>query len=104
MNNEGLIIEDIAGICPCQAEGTMDGFPFCFRIRHGSWELDVVSPGCDAADASTWGDSEVYRAGGINRGVGYVSSNAVVATLQRAYASFRTWPDKPHRNAQEAPE
>jgi hypothetical protein len=45
--NEGLIITSIGGYCPCQADGTMDGFPFYFRARWDGWTLSVAAPGED---------------------------------------------------------
>lgn len=36
-----LIIDDIGGNCPVQAEGFFDGIPFYFRARGSHWSLDV---------------------------------------------------------------
>ena len=37
-------IESIGGMCPTQAEGTLnDGRRFYFRARHGVWSLQVGS-------------------------------------------------------------
>ena len=34
----------LAGACPQQAHGTIDGLPFYLRVRHGRWWL-VIAPG-----------------------------------------------------------
>ena len=50
MISEGLLIDWISGMCPVQAEGWMDGFPFYFRARHCGWTLTVSAPGTDPCD------------------------------------------------------
>lgn len=34
-------LEQIGGGCPTQAWGTIGGYSFYFRARHGTWTLDV---------------------------------------------------------------
>ena len=36
-----LIIEHIGGMCPMQAEGTIDGVPFYFRAEGHHWSFSV---------------------------------------------------------------
>lgn len=36
-----LIITDIGGNCPVQAEGTIDGVPFYFRARGDQWSMGI---------------------------------------------------------------
>lgn len=36
-----VIINEIYGNCPVQAEGTIDGKEFYFRARYASWRLEV---------------------------------------------------------------
>lgn len=36
-----LTIDYLGGQCPLQAEGTWDGTPFYFRVRHGRWQLGL---------------------------------------------------------------
>lgn len=36
-------IENIGGECPVQATGTIDGEPFYFRARWGTWRLSIGS-------------------------------------------------------------
>ena len=45
----GIIITDLGGNCPVQAEGTIDSKPFYFRARGETWSIGigknpVVSP------------------------------------------------------------
>jgi hypothetical protein len=35
------VIDVIGGSCPVQAEGTIDGVPFYFRARGGSWTMAI---------------------------------------------------------------
>lgn len=37
MRTPYLVIENIGGNCPVQAEGTMQGLPWYFRARHERW-------------------------------------------------------------------
>jgi hypothetical protein len=36
-----LIVDLIGGNCPLQAEGTINGVPFYFRARGGSWSMGI---------------------------------------------------------------
>lgn len=36
-----IIIETIGGLCPVQAEGTIDGKPFYFRARGQRWTIGI---------------------------------------------------------------
>lgn len=40
MDNE-IKIDYIGGVCPIQAEGTINGEPFYFRSRHQHWSLCI---------------------------------------------------------------
>lgn len=48
-------IEMIGGNCPVQAEGLIDGQPFYFRARGGSWSLSIGSDFEDHGAFSTRG-------------------------------------------------
>jgi len=41
VNDTGIVIDWIAGNCPVQAEGSIDGHEFYFRARHTHWRLEV---------------------------------------------------------------
>lgn len=42
-----IIYEDIGGMMPNQASGTVNGNPFYFRARWGHWSIAIVKPGHD---------------------------------------------------------
>tara|TARA_B110001454_G_C12718140_1_gene433479 strand:+ start:2048 stop:2314 length:267 start_codon:yes stop_codon:yes gene_type:complete len=49
------------GLCPVQAEGTVNGHPFYFRARHLSWSLSVASsPNGHVMEDDTWSHWETY--------------------------------------------
>ena len=50
-------IDWMAGNCPVQAEGTIDGKPFYFRARHEHWSFHV---GGDVISRPEWGIRERY--------------------------------------------
>jgi hypothetical protein len=41
MTDPEIIIESLGGLCPVQANGTIDGEPFYFRSRHEHWQLEI---------------------------------------------------------------
>jgi hypothetical protein len=67
---QGLVIDYLGGYCPVQAEGTVNGVPFCFRARHQTWQMSIGSRpagwlrterwGSDAEDAG-WMDHDIAR-------------------------------------------
>ena len=83
-----LIIESIGGYCPCQAEGTMNGYPFYFRARHGDWQLDVAEVGGDPVEASIPDDPALYRAEGDDPWDGYMPVEAAKILIQTEYIRF----------------
>jgi len=79
----GLVITDIGGACPAQASGTMHGFPFYFRARHGDWSLQVVRPG----DDPVWPKKQmVHHADGHDPSHGWMSVDEVMAILLAEFA------------------
>lgn len=40
-DDEGLNINYMGGACPTQSEGQIQGVPFYYRARHGSWYLSI---------------------------------------------------------------
>lgn len=67
-----LIIEDLGGNCPVQAEGFFDGVPFYFRARGSHWSLTVGVAGetqltewfeeyCDDPYGAGWMEEEEAR-------------------------------------------
>jgi hypothetical protein len=65
MNGDaGIQMECTCGACPEQYEGTVDGNPAYFRLRHSHWTFTIVKPG-----ASPYGraseDEILYRRDGV---------------------------------------
>ena len=54
----GLIVTSAGGACPFQSDGTLFGFPFYFRYRHGFAELEIRAP-----DTNALSSEHLYRAG-----------------------------------------
>lgn len=57
-----LVVEQIYGSLPTQADGQIMGFPFYFRSRHGAWGLWVSKPDVDPCSIDN--DEAVYFAEG----------------------------------------
>lgn len=69
----GIFITALGGICPVQAEGTIDGRPFYFRARGQRWTIEIGPKPDATADGFTttfrheepWGD-DAFAAGWMN--------------------------------------
>lgn len=85
------------GLCPVQAEGKINGLPFYFRSRGGSWSLSIAATpdGDPLEDDDTYFHREPYD--GVNRdepqefngnmiqfGAGYAEPYECVAFIERA--------------------
>jgi len=44
---KGVALRLTCPSCPCQFEGTVDGYPAYYRSRWGEWEFDIVKTGTD---------------------------------------------------------
>lgn len=66
MRDAGVVIEDIGGNCPVQAEGTIDGKPFYFRARGSHWSLSIG--GEDVVGEPEWRHEEPYGDGPFDAG------------------------------------
>jgi hypothetical protein len=42
LGSEGIKIEWLAGLCPVQSEGHIDGHAYYFRARGAMWEMAIV--------------------------------------------------------------
>ncbi len=47
-----VVIDNIGGNCPVQAEGTVNGEPFYFRARGGHWSMSIG--GSDVVGSPKW--------------------------------------------------
>ena len=79
----GVWIRTIGGACPCQADGTLDGCPFYFRARHGTWTLTISRPGSDPVDPSS--EDEICFFKGADDQNGYMSQETAADII------FQTW-------------
>jgi hypothetical protein len=77
------------GLCPVQAEGTINGLPFYFRSRGASWSLSIAA----TPDGDPLDDEDVYFHGEIydgenssdfRFGAGYAKADECVAFIERA--------------------
>jgi len=84
-----LIIDYIGGMCPVQAEGTIDGTPFYFRARGAKWEigigLDAVSACLDRGEAGGWYKREPY---GENFKAGYMPVKETIAFIEQCAKEY----------------
>ena len=82
------------GVCPVQAEGTINGYPFYFRSRHARWSLHVASsPSGDALDEDAWSIIEDYpMKGKIEEtrrvSAGYATKDECIAFIERHAKTF----------------
>jgi hypothetical protein len=74
-----IVIDSIGGYCPAQAEGTVNGIPFYFRARGGTWTLSI---GEDPVDICC-GDKDGYHAWGNDDSYGWMDVDNVKAILNR---------------------
>lgn len=73
-----LVIQNIGGACPCQADGVWDNQFFYFRARHGEWTLEIGATPEDAV----WG--ELIAEGDDPTG-GHMSDKEARAIIEAAY-------------------
>jgi hypothetical protein len=51
LKQQGILIDEIGGACPLQAEGFIDGHPFYFRARGDRWQIGLAAQGGTQDDA-----------------------------------------------------
>ena len=88
----GLVVTSIGGMCPTQAEGTMNGNPFYFRARHGDWTLTVVKPECDPVWLDKKDDVLLFQEGDDPTN-GWMDESEVRVILQKAFSDLKTKTD-----------
>lgn len=57
----GLLVHSAGGMLPFQSEGTLHGFPYYFRYRHGYAQLRVMDPNVNEDEATLF--EHLYSAG-----------------------------------------
>lgn len=88
---EGIEIERIAGLCPVQGEGTIDGYPFYFRERGRRWGI-YISMKSDLDPVDVRGSGPVpggWKVEGFSRYAGYMPELRVRALIVGAAKRFR---------------
>jgi hypothetical protein len=85
---EGITWECTCGAYPTQYEGSIDGKPFYFRLRHGWWTMtiahhDPVLPKRDDCLIHREGEYEPYP------DCGYMEHGEVMARIVAAALAFR---------------
>lgn len=94
MSTEDVVISELCGLCPVQAEGTFDGVPFYFRARGEHWSChvggsyDLGADDCLYGPGAAWlyeeeyGDGERYSAG-------WMTETEARAFIAKAYELWR---------------
>lgn len=100
LSDDGIVAEMTCPACPVQIEGTVDGWPFYFRLRGGG-SMAIVRPGRDPVMAG-WRDQpllpgEYLDEGGIVDGDGWEPHESAWRMLREAVAHWRatrgaSWP------------
>lgn len=80
----GLVIDWIAGHCPVQAEGSVDGVPLYFRARGDRWSLSIG--GRDLVGAPDWHYAEAY---GTWPEAGWMREEEALGFIDTAVALYR---------------
>ena len=79
-----LLIKDLGGNCPVQAEGTICGEPFYFRARGCSWSMSIG--GSDLVINPNWYHSENYGEGAFD--AGWMPESEALVFIQREAARW----------------
>lgn len=77
------------GLCPVQAFGTVDGFPFYFRARHAHMSLAIAKS--KDGDPVDWVASWVYRVeyGDNPHSAGYAPKDHCKAFIEEAASLWK---------------
>lgn len=79
---DGLVISNIGGYCPVQAEGTIGDQEFYFRARGDSWRMSI---GGDVVCKPDWTYREHY---GTWPEAGYMSLEEATKFIEREAAKY----------------
>jgi len=79
-----LKIEQLGGLCPVQAEGTVNCVPFYFRARYGYWSMGIGKDpvGAGFKDNDAWYYAEDWPHGEYQ--AGYMSKEDAVECIHKA--------------------
>lgn len=84
MMADGVVVDSIGGMCPVQAEGTIDGQPFYFRSRGAFWSMSIG--GADVVGEPDWYYDEPY---GEWLDAGYIEVEEALWFVDRAVMLYR---------------
>jgi hypothetical protein len=82
-----LLIDQIGGNCPVQAEGTIDGVPFYFRARGEHWSIGVG--GDDPVCAPEWEREEEWGDGPF--AAVWMPLDEARRIIERCAGEYRKW-------------
>jgi len=82
MRSPTIVIEELGGNCPVQAEGTIDKVPFYFRARGDHWSIRVAM-----SKFGVWGEDAFYHEelykGGEQYAAGWMPTDEARGFIQR---------------------
>ncbi len=81
--DDGIEIDWLAGNCPVQAEGRIDGKPFYFRARGVAWRLEIGIIGCKPE----WEYGEPY--GEVPFAAGWMGMDEAKTLIRKAAELYR---------------
>lgn len=86
---DGVEITQLAGLCPVEGEGTIDGKPFYFRSRGSKWSIGI---GEDPMFATEWSAGGAW---GVDFEAGYMPADIAQAIIEKAAELYRVsrWDD-----------
>ncbi len=82
-DDSGVVISEIAGQQPVEAEGTIDGLPFYFRARGVAWSIGI---GGEPIFDPMWYHREPWGHGGS---AGQMPDDEVAALIHHAADRYR---------------
>ena len=88
MTAQGITIEYIAGNCPVQSEGKVDGKDFYFRARGEQWSMSIG--GDDVIGSPEWYYEEQY--GDTTYEAGWMPQHDALHFMAKAFKMYLTRP------------
>ena len=82
---DGLGVEYVGGVCPVEAEGSIDGHRFYFYARGARWSLGIG--GSDPIESADWYYEEPY--GQSKSAAGFMKEEEAIALIRKAMLMFR---------------
>jgi hypothetical protein len=87
----GVKLEMTCGACPEQYEGTVDGNPAYFRLRHSYWRFCIIEPGGNPIGPGATPDKKVlYFKDGKLPGEGIGVMENAMSFIMLMVKEFRT--------------